>query len=137
MKRFLRRCAVVLAATTTCATLLPAAGAQATPILSPCDNVDGNPPDPITLDLGDLGIFEVQLQIVQDNYVKWTGGPAGDWLVGADLQTISLNEDIAVCVVTPLIGVAIIVNVVGLDVQICQIIPGPGTPPYTLDCSPL
>jgi hypothetical protein len=111
---------MLTAATTACAALLPIAGAQATTSpMSPCDN-EVNGPTNVLLP-GGLGNIEIQLGDHDDVFVQYDGpGTPLDTLVGADVQTISLADYSAVCVVLPVAGgVMVAVNVVGLDVDVC------------------
>jgi hypothetical protein len=131
MKRFLRRAAMLTAATTACAALLPVAGAQAAPLnWSPCDNEVQASPNTVVVLPGGLGYIEIQLGTSEDVFVRYDGpGTPLDVIAGADLQTISLDQNTAVCFALPgWVGVEVTVNVVNLLVEACTY----SGEPYTL-----
>lgn len=137
MNRYLRRGAVLVAMTTACIAMLPVAASHAVlgPMnMSPCDNIDSSAPRILNTSIplpGGIGTLDVLIQLGQDNYVRYDGpGTAFDTLVGADLQTISLADNTAVCVVLPTsTGVVFTVNPINLFVEVCVLT---GQNPYTL-----
>ncbi|HEX8001234.1 MAG TPA: hypothetical protein VF519_00900 [Mycobacteriales bacterium] len=110
--------------------LMPAQAAHANHVLTVCDNgnTSGTVPYRLVPLPGGIGTVEVHVGTAEDSWVSYNGpGTPLDTLVGIDLNTLSLADNMTFCLRAPIVGsYTVTVNVIGLDVEICSWAGEPG-----------